>query len=188
VIEVEVYKEGENIFLQPRTIVPLPVSRFEGVGKRSTSGVTRLWVADGQKWHLDKRCGPVTKGMLLKLDEIITNNLDVDGPRWNQKFYVAYRIGNYNWLTIVTHAKVLRLRVLVKKDTFKQPDLAKRLDVEEFDTEESFADKIGLPSSILVKQESDAKDRVVLRIKEGFGIESEKFINFLKEAYKSFVS
>ena len=96
VIQVEVYKEGENILLQPRTIVPLPVSRFERVGERSTTGVGRLWVTDGQKWHLEKRCGPITRGMLLKLDEIITTNLDVDAPRWSQKFYLAYRVGSFD--------------------------------------------------------------------------------------------
>ena len=33
VIEVEVYHEGETIFIQPQVIIPLPIRRFVGVGR-----------------------------------------------------------------------------------------------------------------------------------------------------------
>lgn len=186
VIEVEAYKEGDSVLIQPRTIVPLQVNKFESVGKAVSSTGTKLWLSDGKKWHLEKRCNINTKKLLLRLDEIIRENLDVDGPRWNQKLYVAYRAGNYNWPIIITQAGMLRLRFLVNKGDYKQSELAQRLGVEEFNLDESLSDKLGLPSSILVSPENDKKDRVVLRIKEGYDIEDPRLVEFLMEAYKKF--
>ena len=183
VIEIETYKEKGNILLQPKTIVPLSVSRFESVGKGVVSSGTKLWLSDGKKWHLDKRCNPETKKLLLRLDEIIRDNLDVDGPNWNQKLYVTYRIENYNWMIILTQAGLLRIVFRVEKGIYKQSELAKTLGVEEFNQDESLSDKFGLPSSILVRPENDMKDRVVLRIKEDFDIEDPKLISFFQDVY-----
>ena len=47
------------------------------------------WVKDGKSWHLEKRCSLKTKEMFVRLDTIIKENFDVDGPRWNQKLYVS---------------------------------------------------------------------------------------------------
>ncbi len=129
VIEIEVYREGKTLFLQPQTIIPLPVSRFSDTGDPKTGDGIRPWIEDGKSWHLDKRCSPTTREMMLRLDDLIRDNLDVDGPRWNQKFYVAYRIGNNNWLRIDTRSTMLRLRFLVKAGAFQQQDLAQRLGI-----------------------------------------------------------
>ncbi|MCK4232497.1 hypothetical protein KAX21_06060 [candidate division WOR-3 bacterium] len=183
VIEVDAYREGESLFLQPRVIIPVEVSRFTETGRPVKGDVSRPWLTDGRTWHLEKRCSPKTKEMLLQLDSIIQENLNVDGPRWNQGGYVAYRIGNRNWLYINTHASVLSLDILVKIDAFKQSELAKRLGVEEFDKEQSHFD---LPSSVYIEKRSERADRVTLRIKEEFDLESEAFLEFLKEAYEAF--
>jgi hypothetical protein len=184
VIEVEVYREGGTIFVQPHVIVPVPVSRFKDIGRPSSG--EQPWITDGKTWHLDKRCSPKTREMLLELDGLIRDNCEVEGPRWNQKFYVAYRVGNYNWLAIGTHSSTLILNFLVKASVFNQSDIAQRLSVEEFDKGDSLAEKLGLPSSVLVQNRNEATDRVILRIKEGFNLEGGAFIDFLKEAHEAF--
>lgn len=186
VIEIETYKEKGHILLQPKTIVPLSVSRFESVGKGVVSSGTKLWLSDGKKWHLEKRCNPKTKQLLLRLDEIIRENLDAEGPNWNQKLYISYKVGNTNWPFILTHAGMLRLVVNVPKGSYKQNELAERLGVEEFNRDESLSDKFGLPSSILVASENDKKDRVVLRIKDDYDIEDKRLVEFLIEAYEKY--
>jgi hypothetical protein len=185
VIEVEVYREGDAIFVQPHVIIPLPVSRFIDTGRASRGEVSQPWITDGKTWHLEKRCSSKTKEMLLKLDDLIRDNFEVEGPRWSQKSYVAYRVGNYNWLAINTHSSTLILEVLVKAGMFNQSDIAKRLSVEEFDKEDSLAEKLGLPSSVLIQNRNEATDRITLRIKEGFNLEGEAFTDFLKEVYKA---
>jgi predicted transport protein len=85
--------------------------------------------------------------MLLQLDGFLRDAFDdIDGPLWNQKLYVAYRIGNYNWLAIGTQATVLILSLNVKAGAFDRSELAQRLGVEEFDKEYSLADNSACPA------------------------------------------
>jgi hypothetical protein len=186
VIEIETYREGETLFLQPQVIIPLPVSQFRDTGRGGGKEGARPWKDDGRSWHLDKRCTPATRGMLLALNDLIRESFAVDGPRWGQKGYVAYRVGNRNWLIVETQASLLRLKVLVDAGSFDQADLAERLGVKVFDKEESLAEKLGWPSSIFVESRSEDTDRVVLRIKEDFDLESERLLDFLKEAYEAY--
>lgn len=184
IIEIEVYREGEAIFLQPHTIIPLPVSRFIDIGIGPRVDGSKPWITDGKTWHLDKRCSPKTRDMLLKLDDLIRDNFEVDGPIWNQKIYVAYRVGNYNWIIVNTGPSVLVLKFNVKAGVLNQSALAKHLNIKEFDTESSLEEKIGLPSSIRVINKNDLTDRIILRIKEDFDLKSEPFSCFLKDVYK----
>jgi hypothetical protein len=185
VVEVHSYREGASILIEPAIIVPLPVSKFVDTGKPKDGGLP--WTADGKSWHLNQRCSPQTLEMFVKLDDILRDNfVDLDGPRWNQKHYVAYKINNFNWLAVVTSSKTLRLDFLVKKGALSADHVAQLLGVEKFDTEESLSEKMNLPSSVLVKNRNEQTDRLYLRIKEGFDVSSEAFIKFLEEAHRAF--
>jgi hypothetical protein len=186
IVEIETYREGETLFLQPQVIIPLPVSQFSETGRARKTEGARPWKDDGRQWHLDKRCTPATREMMLALNDLIRESFAVDGPRWGQKFYVAYRVGNRNWLTVKTQASLLRLRFLVEAGSFNEEELAQRLGVKIFDREESLAEKLGWPSSVFVETRSEDTDRVVLRIKEDFDLEGERFLDFLKEAYEAY--
>lgn len=183
-IEVKSYKEGNNIFIEPTTLVPLPVSKFVEVGKPSTEG--NPWIIDGKKWHLEQRCSPKTKEMLLILDQVLQDEFDLEGSRWSQKYYVAYPINNYYWLVVHTKPKFLVLDFIVEASSFNTEKLAKRLSLEIFDSDESLSDKLTLPSSVFIKNRNPSSDKIKIRIKEEFNMKSETFINFLHDAYKAF--
>ncbi len=184
VIEVHAYKDGNSILIEPSTVIPFQVSKFEDTGRIKPKGSP--WVKDGKSWHLEKRCSLKTKEMLDRLDNIIQENFDVDGPRWNQKFYVAYRINNYNWMSVITRPNFLRLDFLVKANSFDSDDIAKRLNIAKFDKEESLSEKFGLPSSVFIKNRNENTDRMYIRVKDDFDLESEEFVNFLKNTHKAF--
>jgi len=184
VIEVHAFKDGNDIFIEPNTVVPLQVSKFSETGKMKPDGSP--WLSDGKTWHLEKRCGTATKEVFLQLDQIIQDNLEVDGPRWSQKHYVSYRVNNLNWLSVITMPKTLRLDFLVSVNTFKNDDIAARLHVKKFDKEETMSEKLNLPSSVFVKNRNEKTDRIYLRIKDDFNIESEEFLSFLDDVYKAF--
>jgi hypothetical protein len=186
VIEIETYREGETLFLQPRIIIPLPVSQFSDMGAGSGTDRVRPWRDDGRSWHLEQRCSPATREMMLALNDIIRDRFGVDGPRWGQKLDVAYRVGNRNWLTVGTRATLLTMRVHVEAGRFSEEELAQRLGVRVFDREESLSQKIGWPSSVFIESRSEEADRVVLRIKEDFDLEGEGFLGFLMEAYQAY--
>jgi len=188
VVEMQLFREGDALFMQPQTVVPVPVGRFTDTGRPKPGEGARPWLQDGKTWHLDKRCSPQTRDMLLRLDDLIRDNFDVDGPRWGQKFYVAYRIGNRNCLSVETRTSMLRLMINVRAGAFDQEDVAQRLGIQVFDKDDSLADKIGLPTSVLVQNRSDNRDRVVIRLKEDFDLHSETFLSFLQDAYNAFPS
>ena len=183
-IEIQAYKDGDELLIEPMTIVPMAVNRFVSVGKKGPED--HPWSTDGKTWHLEKRCSPKTKEMLLELDQIIQNEFDIEGPRWGQKYYVSYPVNNYNWLRVHTKPKALILDFLVKAGVFKTEDLAKRLGVEEYDVDDSLSEKFTMPSSVFVKNRNPASDRIRLRAKEDFNFKSEAFLEFLKEAHKAF--
>ncbi len=186
VIEVAVYREGEKIFIQPQIIIPLPVRGFEKTGHTPISEGVHPWITDGKSWHLEKRCSVKTKNIFNQLDEILGSKFEIDGPRWNQKFYIAYRIGNYNWLVIHTHSTTLILDFLVKASVFKPEDIAQRLGIAQYDRAESISQKIGLPSSVSVWNRNQNTDGVTIRLKEDFDLSSTDFLKFLEDAYKAF--
>lgn len=185
IIEVQIYKDGEDILIEPNTVVPLQVSKFADTGR--TKPGKSPWIDDGKSWHLEKRCSPKTKQMLNIIDDIIKQNFDVDGPNWDQKHYVSYRINNYNWLAIITAQNYIRLDFLVKAKAFNVDEVASRLGLKKFDKEETLAEKFGYPSSIFIKNRNEGTDRVSIRVKDNeFDLQSEKFLDYLKEAYKAF--
>jgi hypothetical protein len=80
----------------------------------------------------------------------------------------------------------LRLDFLIKKGSLPADRVAEMLHVEKFDTEESMSEKVGLPSSVLVKNRNEQTDHLYLRIKEDFDLSSESFLQFLKDAHHAF--
>ena len=187
VIEVEVFKEADTILLQPQTIIPLPISRFDKTGKAPVGEIDQPWVTDGKTWHLEKRCSPTTKNIFLRLDDLIRDNFpDLEGPRWDQKFYIAYRLGNMNWIAFITRVTTLEMHIHVKSGVFTSEDIAKRLKIQEFAQDDTLAEKIGTPSSVMLQHKNASTDRIVIRIKEGFDLEQKEFLDFLKDAKKAF--
>jgi len=181
-IEVRAYKDESGIVLEPKVLVPLEVSKFKAVGKIKSEGSP--WITDGRIWHLEKRCSAQTKDMLIKIESLIDELVEIEGTYWNQKSYVAFRKNNFNWLAIHTHPTALVMDVNVKAGSFKQEDIAKMLNIVEFDRDESLSEKLNLPSSVFVKSIREHRDRIRIRIKEDFNIESASFKEFIKKAFK----
>lgn len=182
-VEVQAYESDGQFLIQPNVVVPLQVSQFAEVGKPRAEA--KPWIGDGRSWHLEQRCSSDTAETLLALDELLQQNLDLDGPRWNQKHYVAYRQNNYNWLSVITSSQTLRLDIRVQSDLFSAEEIAKRLGIETFEKEASFAEKINLPSSVKVSGRTDATDKIQVRLKDDFDLDAPEFLDFLERAYEA---
>jgi hypothetical protein len=184
VIETELYQDGETTFLQPHIIIPLPVSKFKETGRKSDAS-SSPWKTNGRSWHLEKRCSPATKEMLLKVDQIIRDNLEVEDAKWAQKGYVSYKIGNYIWLWIDTFTRSLYLNFNVKAGTFDEQQLAHRLQVEADSSLETRSEKLKV-NAVRVEDRDEVRAHVLLRVREGFDLTSQAFLDFLKEACNAF--
>jgi hypothetical protein len=143
------------------------------------------WKIDGKMWHLENRCSQKTREMFIKLDEILQQTFQIDGPRYDQKNYISYRVNGLNWLSVITTPNFLRLDFLIKAGSFDSREVSKLLKIARFQKEEKLSDKLGLPSSVFIKNRNRKTDRMYLRLKEDFDLEDKNFLNFLKDAYKA---
>ncbi len=184
VIETELYQDGEMTYLQPQVIIPEPVSRFAATGGVSEAAISP-WKTDGRAWHLEKQCSPATKEMLLKVNEIIRNNFEVDGPQWGQKFYVSYKIGNNIWLWIRARASNLLLTFSVQAGAFDEQQLAEALGVEADHSIETLSKKRHV-DSVRIEDRDEARAFVDLRVRKAFDLSSPGFLEFLNKAYDAF--
>jgi len=185
IIEVSFFRNAENLLLHPQTIIPIPTAEKFEVGKRSLRP-DRPWIVNGEDWHLNKRCGKVMKEKLIQLNSVITEHFEtIDGPNWNQKFYVSFKVENQIWLYINTRKTSLILNFRVKRGDISAEDISNNLGVKIFDTESPFSEKIQLESSIEVHPKGDY-DRVRLRIKKEFDVSSELFTRFMRDCFTSF--
>lgn len=180
-IEIEAFQEGEATLLQPRQIVPLPVDRFLSIGPEVQK---QPWITDGRQWHLDERCGPKASEMLIELTNLIGDTcVGIEGPHWNQKFYVSFVINNHRRLYINTRKTSLILDFHMGIGGFNQADLARKLGVVEYPTDGTLAVKLRLPSSISIGPQNPWGR---LNIKEDFKLDSQAFRGFLKEVQAAF--
>lgn len=182
-IEVEAYESDLGLVIRPNVVVPVQASEFVDVGKRG--GEVKPWQKNGRSWHLDERCSPQTRDRILFVDNLLQESFDLQGPRWGQKHYVSYRVNNLIWLKIITNPKTLRLDIIVEASSFDGDSVASELCIELFDEDATRSEKINLPSSIKLTSRTDATDKIQLRIKEDFDLESDAFLTFLKRAYQA---
>lgn len=143
------------------------------------------WKLDGKTWHLENRCSQKTRDMFIKLDEILQQNFEIDGPKYEQKNYISYQVNGLNWLSVVTTSNFLRLDFLIKTNSFDSKEVSRLLNIAKYGKEESLSEKIGLGSSVFIKNRNKKTDRMYLRIREDFNLEDEKFLKFIKDAYKA---
>lgn len=178
VVEIIPYRDESGLYLYPRTILPPP--SIEKIGPPPPP--KKPWLVDGKGWHLRERCGPESRRMLLELNDLIQSTFDVDGPNWGQKFYVAFRIAGYNWMTIDAGRTSLTVDIHVKKGLLSEDTLVEQLQVAQFDRESTLSEKFQLESSVEMAP-TGTRDRIRLRIKSDFDLRSEAFKAFLQQCY-----
>ena len=185
VVEVSLYRDEENLFLLPQIIIPVPTTEKFEIGKHAVRK-DRPWLSDGEDWHLNKRCGKIMREKLIELTNKISENFGtVEGPGWNQKFYVSFKEENYTWLAIHTGKTSLALELSIKKGDMDESKISRDLGIQIFDSEYSLSKKFQLKSSVIIENRGKY-DRIIIRIKEDFDVSSDKFLKFLKECFDSF--
>jgi hypothetical protein len=184
------YKDGDNYYLYPQTIIPPPTSEKFEIGKRAIIG-DRPWTTNGQDWHLEKRCGKVMKEKLIQLNAVVAEHFpEVDGPNWDQKFYVSYKVGSHIWFSVHTHKTALILYFEVDGGEFNSEQISKELGIKVFDRTSSLSEKLQKESSVGIETIGE-HDRIVIRIKDEFDVSSEQFLKFMKtglDSFKKYVS
>jgi len=189
VVELQAFRDEDNIIIKPEFIIRSQKedAAEKEAGLEQTQPVEGATDTQWKTWHLEKRCSPKTKEMCLKLDKILNQHFELDGPHWEQKSYISYKIHGTEWLCIATTPSILRLDFLVKPGSLNVEDIAKTLKISKFEGEESIEGDLESISSVFIKNRDENFDQVQIRIKEGFNVESDPFILFLEEANRAFL-
>ncbi|HEY3129980.1 MAG TPA: DUF262 domain-containing protein, partial [Acidobacteriota bacterium] len=88
----EANAKEENAFIDTVTIHPVGVQlkHSASFAKKKFLADGLSWSSHGEQWHLQGRCSPTTRKVLLLINKVIGEHLRVEGPMWNQKQYVSY--------------------------------------------------------------------------------------------------
>ncbi len=184
IVELALFNDKNQIFLSPKVIIPAPTTTKYEIGKYQNKK-TKPWLTDGENWHLNKRCGKEMKNKLIQLNNLIIENFEeIEGPVWDQKYYLSYKYNSTIFLFIDTFRNALKLNVLIKNDNINLQKVAEQLGVKVFDKNSSLSEKLQLESSIEM-DESNSSKRFAIRIKEDFDINSDGLLKLLKDALKS---
>ncbi len=126
------------------------------------------------------------KEKLIQLNNTISEKFEaVEGPNWNQKFYVSFKEGNHIWIDINTQKKLLYLNILIKKGDIDVIKVSKDLGIKIFDRDSSLSEKLQLESSVKITNKGEY-DKIIIRIKKEFNVTSDEFIKLLTDCFNSF--
>ena len=147
IVEFTLFVENDDsLYLDAGVTIPTPtnIERFEIGGQTANEP----WKDGGRRWHLNERANEGTRSLLKNLIDELSER-DLEGPHWNQKYYVAFRVSGRN-----------RVLLFGRKDSVQ-------IEVLDFDatavTEEQVVNDTGFePEEVLI--EEDQGERNLIRI------------------------
>lgn len=186
IIEITPFKDpsSDNLILSPQVIIPpMTTEEFE-IGP---VGPTDPWIVDGEKWHLEKRCKPKGRELLLAFIEQLRQRFtDATGPVWNQKQYVSFRLGSAIWLYLHTQATQFHLHIPVPPGTWDAEELAARLGIIASSKEDSLAEKFAAPTGVRIRKRKN-REAMLFFIKDDGLFTNDEFWNAISETHDSFL-
>ena len=128
VIIVELLTDGEEYYIDTEQKIPIPDSSSPKVDPDTSE---EPWKVDGRSWHLEEKTDDNTSELLLDLVTTIQDLEFLEGPRWRQKLYVAFRIGRKNSVLLETQRTQIHLQIFdVDPNQIDITKLANRLNME----------------------------------------------------------
>lgn len=102
VLSMDLYRDGERLYLTSQTIIPLP-TEHDVAAQPQPAASDKEWRRDGPAWHLEEQLADDGRAILEHLISILREGLpDAEGPHWPQKNYVTWRSGGRNWMRAYT--------------------------------------------------------------------------------------
>lgn len=187
IIEITPFKDtsSDSLILSPQVIIPPPTTEEFEIGKKDSA--TDPWIVDGEKWHLEKRCKPKGRELLLAFIEQLRQRFtDATGPVWNQKQYVSFRLGSAIWLYLNTQATQFRLHIPVPPDRWDAEELAARLGIVTSSKDDSLAEKLSAPTGVRIRKRKNRK-AILFFIKDDGLFAEDEFWKALSETHDDFL-
>jgi Holliday junction resolvase-like predicted endonuclease len=186
IVEVTPYKDpsGNGLLLSPQIIIPPPSTEDFEIG--GTEDPNDPWVIDGQKWHLEHRCKERGRQILRACIKRVGDRYPgAQGPFWNQKQYVSFRLDSGIWLYLNTRATQLNLTIPVPPGKWDGQALAARLRIGLASKDDSLSEKLAAPTSVRVRKRK-GNERLDFFIKDDALLASDEFWKVIDETYADF--
>jgi hypothetical protein len=102
-----------GIVLLPRNKIDSFLSTRFDLEKFETgsSPSDKPWEVDGKRWHLEERTSEDTAALVQDLVDGISKLEALEGPRWTQKIYIAFRIEGTNRVLLRTRTNSVRVDI-----------------------------------------------------------------------------
>lgn len=127
VITMNLLTDGERHFIDSEQKIPVPQAAPPEVNPDTSD---KPWEADGRAWHLEEITNDSTGALLEELASAIKEIEILDGPRWGQKLYVAFRIGRKNRVLLRTQKEQIHLRIYdIEPANVDIDEIANRLEL-----------------------------------------------------------
>ncbi|MCU4750952.1 endonuclease NucS [Halobacteria archaeon AArc-curdl1] len=148
VIEFQLLKDGDRLYLDAEQTIPTPEHTVTDVSPDTSE---EPWKEDGQSWHLNERSNEQTADLLEDVTTALQELEFLNGPEWGQKHYVAFNKGRKR-----------RIAIRTKRTLF-------HVDLFDVDTTvpnaEEIAENLGIDAdSVAVKEELRSSGRSGVRI------------------------
>lgn len=148
VVAIELYRDGERLYLQPMVLIPV-ASEEDVAASPAPSHADKEWKRDGRAWHLQQQLAPDGRALVERLIEIVGEAVpDAVGPIWSQKHYIVWKQGGRGWLRCYTDSPHQAALFPKGLDHHTPVELAERLGWREFDLEADLATKLEWGSSV----------------------------------------
>lgn len=183
IVQLEPWKDEKEIYLYPKILIPLPAEEELQISNL-VEDKSRPWKEDGKDWHLNNRCTKKSAELLNSIIDVVEENWsDVQGPNWNQKLYVSFKINGSNWIYVRTQGSNLRVQVRCFLNDFETEEIAERLRIKPLGTDVNF--QRGENENCVKKWTN--KSRMVFRLRADFVLDEEftEILNELKESFES---
>lgn len=119
-VEVQLFEDDEQLFLEAEQTVPTP-NRTAAEVRPDTSD--EPWKNDGRSWHLNEVSNDETAELLEEVVAALEEVEFLDGPHWGQKQYVSFKQDRKNRVLARTQKTLFNIEI------YDVP--AKKVDAEE---------------------------------------------------------
>ena len=187
IIEITPYKDpsSDSLILSPQVIIPTPTTEEFEIGKKDNP--TDPWIIDGKKWHLEKRCKPKGRELLVAFIEQMEKRFaDATGPIWKQKQYVSFRLEGSIWMYLNSQATQFRLQIPVPHGRWNAEELAPRLNIVTSSKDDSLSDKLSAPTGVRIRRRKN-RESILFFIKDKALFEADEFWKVLSETNDDFI-
>lgn len=108
VVEVQLFEDGDRLYLDAERVVPVPDRSVSEVRPDTSE---EPWKDDGRGWHLEEVSNEETAALLEDVVAALADIEFLDGPDWGQKQYLSFKQDRKNRVIVRSQKTLFNLEI-----------------------------------------------------------------------------